>query len=599
MEPPDHKKQVLIGLAGAAMMLAFVGNFFWNFFKDFRGGPANGNHGSNVPLLIFGGFFLLVVLIVVANVMAAVRRPANPPPVAAPAGTGGRIFLILFSLPFAGFGLFALVQAFRKWGANQFHDAAGLGVFGLIFCGVGFGLLALMIFGGKKQRAADAVRSQRPDQPWLWRPDWAAGKIKSTAGAQVKLFAVMAVAFCGMGGLFTFTVLPKELQKGNYPALLVLLFPVVGIGFVIAIVRAVRARRRFGDCYFELAQIPAPLGGTLDGMIQTGARLRLEHGLHLKLSCIRRVVTGSGKNQNTQETVLWQDEKVFAPDAGLPEPEPGHSGIPVFFKLPSDQPECFARGNETVLWRLEAKSQMRGPDFSATFEVPVFQVAGAVVAEEANEPDPTAALQMPVEELRRDENSKILVTDGPRGREFYFPAARNPGAAIMTTVFALVFNGATVATFHFHAPILFPIVLGLFGALIFCFAFSLWFKSSRVTVDSTGVSAVNRWLLFSRTRRFAAADIVRFDTKVGMTSGTQTFQDLKLVTAASANSYAASQEKFQQTGERPPLKFAVSSHGGVTLAGGLASKPEADWLVQEMTRALGRRPALQPTMQSI
>ena len=141
------------------------------------------------------------------------------------------------------------------------------------------------------------------------------------------------------------------------------------------------------------------------------------------------------------ENVLWQDEKIFKAEAGLPEPEPGHSGIPVFFKLPADQPECYARGNESVFWRLEAKSKMRGPDFYVAFEVPVFKVAGAAVAEAADEPDPTAALQMPVEELRRDEHSKIQVTDGPDGREFYFPAARNPGTALFMTLFMLVFNG--------------------------------------------------------------------------------------------------------------------------------------------------------------
>ena len=51
----------------------------------------------------------------------------------------------------------------------------------------------------------------------------------------------------------------------------------------------------------------------------------------------------------------------------------------------------------------------------------------------------------------------------------------------------------------------------------------------------------------------------------------------------------ARKARYEQTGERPPLKFSVSTPGGFTLAGGLASKPEADWLVREMTRALGRR----------
>ncbi len=510
MEPPDRKKRILIAVAGAVVALGFMGNFFWDFFKDFRGTQPNGHPGSNVPLLVFGGFFLVMALAVVISVVRGIRKLSN---------------------------------------------------------------------------SASTVPPPREDKPWLKRADWAAGKIKSTAGAQVKAFAIMALAFCGLGGLFTFTMLPKELHNGNYMALLVLIFPAIGIGFVIAIVRAVRAHRRYGDCFFELAQIPAPLGGSLDGMIQTGARLRLEKGLYLKLSCIRRVVTGSGKNQSTQETVLWQGEKVFKPEASLPEPEPGHTGIPVFFKLPADQPECFARGNEAVNWRLEAKAKMSGPDFSASFEVPVYHVAGAAIAEPADESDPTAALQMPVEDLRRDEHSRIQITAGPAGREFYFPSARNPGIAFFTTLVMLVFNGAAVIMYRAHAPIVFPIVFGLIGILLILGTFNLWFKSSRITINPTRVLAINRWLIFSRTRQYDAGDIARFELKTGMTSGTQTFQDIKLIISDCADDFATRKARFQQTGERPALKFKV---GNPTIASGLASKPEADWLVQEMTRALGR-----------
>ena len=501
-----------------------------------------------------------------------------------------RVVLFLFGTPFAAFGLFAVWGGIKKLHDTGSMEGIFIAVFGLVFAAIGLGLMYVAITAERRRKAAEEKWRTQTDggsKPWLNRADWAAGKIKSASGVQTKIMAVFALAFCGIGGCSAFFGLPKELHSGNYLALLVLLFPAVGIGFLMAVIRGIMARRRFGDCYFEMASIPGALGGTLEGLIQTGARLRLEHGLHLKLSCIRITVSGSGEHQSRQENILWQDEKVFKSEADLPEPEPGRSGIPVFFKLPADQPECFARGNESVLWRLEAKAKMSGPDFSAAFDVPVFHVAGAAVAE-ADEPDPTAALQMPVEELRRDEHSKILVTDGPGGREFFFPAARNLGAAMFTTVFALVFIGVVVMTLRFHAPILFPIVFGLFGLLILCFTFSLWFKSSRVTINSTGVTAANRWLLFGRTRQFAADGIVRFDTKAGMTSGSQVFLDIKLVTRSDDDSLADRKARYQQTGQMPPLKFRMSDPSGTTLASAIPSAVEANWLVQEMTRALGR-----------
>jgi hypothetical protein len=129
----------------------------------------------------------------------------------------------------------------------------------------------------------------------------------------------------------------------------------------------------------------------------------------------------------------------------------------------------------------------------------------------------------------------------------------------------------------------------LVGILLIFGTFNLWFKSSRVTIDSTGVRVTKRWLLLSRSRSFAANDVVRFDVRPGMQSGTTVFQDIKLVTKASENSFAAAREKFQQTGQKPPLKFNISGPGGFTLASGITSRPEADWLAQEMTRALGRK----------
>ncbi len=517
MEPAERKKRVVITLIGAAVALAFLGNFFWSFFKDFFHAPPNGGPVSKTPLFIFGGVFVVMALAVVFSVVRGIR----------------------------------------------------------------------------KLTGAEATVPAREEKPWLKRADWAAGKIKSSVNAQTKLLAIMALAFCGLGGFFTVMVLPKELHQGNYKALFALLFPAVGIGFVIAIVRGILARRRFGDCFFEMAAIPGALGGTLEGLIQAGARLRPEHGLHLKLSCIRRVVNNVGDSQNVQENILWQDEKVFAPNADLPEPEPGRSGIPVFFKLPADQPECYARGNEAVVWRLEAKAKMSGPDFRAQFEVPVFKVAGAPVVEDAEESDPTAALQMPVEELRRDENSKIKITDGPGGREFYFPAARNLGTAFFTTLFMLVFNGAAVFMYRAHAPMVFPIVFGLIGGLLILGTFNLWFKSSRITINSTNVQWTKRWLIFRRTRDFSAGDCARFATKTGMQSGSTIFTDIKFVRVGADAEFTEKMKKYeggQPVNQLVAERFRLAAGpSGVTVANSIASTAEAEWLVKEMNQALGRR----------
>jgi hypothetical protein len=402
------------------------------------------------------------------------------------------------------------------------------------------------------------------------KPSSLAGTIESKCGGPVGFFLFWSVLALALSVPAIWNM-PKEWQKGNHAILIVLIFPVVALCLLGYSFHLWRSRHRFGKCLLDLTRVPVPLGGVLEGVIQVGARLKLEHGLHLKFSCVRRVVTMSGKNRSVSENVLWQDEKIYKPEASLPELEPGRTGIPVYFKLPDGQPQCFTRGDTSVYWRLEARAKMRGPDFLAAFDVPVFHVAGAAVVNA--DADPTAALQMPIEDIRRDEGSKIKVTDGPEGREFYFPPARNIGAAILTSVFALIFNVGAGLMFYFHVTIVFPIFLSLFGLIISCFAFSLWFKSSRVTIDSAGVRAVIHYLFFSRTRQFAANDIARFETTPGMISGSQAFLDIRLI---------------PRTGQIDP-RFRVSDPRGVVIASGIASVAEANWLAQEMNRAFQRQ----------
>jgi hypothetical protein len=139
-----------------------------------------------------------------------------------------------------------------------------------------------------------------------------------------------------------------------------------------------------------------------------------------------------------------------------------------------------------------------------------------------------------------------------------------------------------------HLPFFPEIILGLFAVILGCFSFASWFKSSRVTIDSDGVRTVNRYLFLTRRRRFDAADVARFETSVGMTSGTKVFMDIRLVTRAQAGDFETAKAKYNETGQMPPFQIRAGNSKGVAIASGIASAVEANWLVREMTRALGR-----------
>jgi hypothetical protein len=110
---------------------------------------------------------------------------------------------------------------------------------------------------------------------------------------------------------------------------------------------------------------------------------------------------------------------------------------------------------------------------------------------------------------------------------------------------------------------LFPIVFGLFNVLIAVFAFDQCFRRSTLVADPLSLISTQQWLFFKRRREFRRGEVQELFAKVGLRSGRRVYHDLKA---------------RLQTGNE------------ITVASSLASKPEADWLVAELNRALGRGP---------
>src|SRR5208282_309928 len=415
-------------------------------------------------------------------------------PSAPPDPKAARTRAMLLSLPFAIVGILALVFLL--------HDELGSGfgmerqkAMGLLSAAVVCGGLIALIFGitAKKQALKAAVSKTSDDgKPRFKREDWAKGRIASGSKKSVFFLWLFTVVWNAVSAPVVFIGLPVELHKGNHAILIALLFPIVGIGMIIYALNTTLAWRRFGQSIFEMAAIPAALGGTLEGMIQVKTKLQPQHGLHLRLSCIRRTTTGSGKGRSPSEKILWQDEKWLRADL-LPETEPAHTGIPVYFKLPADQPESTASHGDGIHWKLDASAKLRGPNFHAAFDAPVFKLEDTPAVAE----DPTVQYQISLDEVRQQIHSKIRVNDLPDGgKEFIFPAARNAGPAAGLTLIWLIWTGIVVALFWNwkQVPAIFPLLFGVFDLLIGLFAFDFWFRCSRVIVTPTQMQIETSWL---------------------------------------------------------------------------------------------------------
>ena len=249
-------------------------------------------------------------------------------------------------------------------------------------------------------------------------------RIPNSSRKAVLLVWILGVFWGGALTVLSLLVLPPLLHHSQAAGLIVVILPVVGLAVLYFTFRTTSAWKRFGQSVFKLDQFPAAAGGILSGNISVPAQLHPVHGWHLRLSCVRRQTTGRTNNRQIIDKVLWRDEKWLVAD--LPQKETTQTSLPVFFILPSDLPDASALPGDGIHWKLEASATLRGPNFLAIFEVPVFKLAELPVPVE----DRAQAHVISLDRLRESILSGIEVRDLP-GRQsgIHFPAGCNPGFA--------------------------------------------------------------------------------------------------------------------------------------------------------------------------
>jgi hypothetical protein len=457
----------------------------------------------------------------------------------------------LFLLPFCATGIFMLIKGLGAAADGDWGEAGLILVFALVFGGVGFGLIGVALRGRAQLRKAEALEQRHPSQPWLWRPDWAAGRLEGSSRSRMAL----AWAIAAFVNLIAWAVAPaviiEQYQGAGEPiALLVLLFPAVGALLLIWPVRATLRYRRFGVSVFRMAEVPGVIGRRLHGVIVAGSHVRPVDGFHLTLTCTNRV----GSGDDSTERVIWQEQRTVRRTYQV---ERRASAVPVSFRLPSDVRQTSdSDPRDRIAWQLEARASVPGVDYHAIFEVPVFRTPESDTPLPPGEDD---QLEEAAEDYRQPPDSRILVTRPVRGTEIYFAPARNAGAALGVTVFFGIWTAISVALPRFGAPILFPIVFGLFAVLLFLAVLSLWFGTTRVALTPSEAEVSHSTLGLGRTRTVPADDIDDIGLKIGMQVGNRPFYDIQII---------------KTNGKKVPAGSAVRD------------KREAEWLVEQMKEAL-------------
>lgn len=146
----------------------------------------------------------------------------------------GTVVLCLFALPFALSGLFVVSQAFRMAqtdpGKTPFWFVL---LFGMVFSGVGFGLMFLALFGSRHAQRQQRLEVEHPTESWLWREDWAQGRANSRTRTGMLATWVFAIFWNAISMPIAFLVLPAAAKQKGAIAYVGLVFPLVGVFLLI------------------------------------------------------------------------------------------------------------------------------------------------------------------------------------------------------------------------------------------------------------------------------------------------------------------------------------------------------------------------------
>ncbi|HET7434909.1 MAG TPA: hypothetical protein VFN10_09390 [Thermoanaerobaculia bacterium] len=373
-------------------------------------------------------------------------------------------------------------------------------------------------------RDSAALRKQHPNEPWLWRRDWAERQVRESARVATGCLWVFGLLWLAMSLPMSYSILARGPRQ---PLLLLFaLFPLAGVAILLTAAYYSLRRHKYGVSLCSIDRVPLALGRPFRGEVTARMADRPAEGYRVTLSNIRRVVTGSGKSTSTREDVLWQETQTIS--AGAVAPSPVGVRIPFTFQLPRKGEPCdTSKPRESVLWRLTVNAEVTGVDYDAMFELPVFRVDEATGGETVEEWSPQSA---PLIAWLPTPESGITTRFVNGREEIVIEPRRKAGEWFGFALFLVVWFGISgaIAFVPRNVPfLLFGAIFGLMGILVLVLAIDFLIGRSALQVDRATLSWRRSWFFLGHDDSVAANEIETFAPRVGMTMNGRAFYDLE------------------------------------------------------------------------
>ena len=390
-----------------------------------------------------------------------------------------------------------------RWGLLGFKM-----IFVLVFGGAGAGML-FWGFRGKRQ-----IKVDDPDAtPWLSRPEWQGGVIKSQAKGGMIAIWVFAAIWNLVSAPLAFQITDLWHEEGPV-ALIALLFPLVGLGLLFWAIKLTMEWRRFGVTPLTMDPYPGSINGDVGGEVRVNVPYRPDMVCKVTLSNIYSYVSGSGKNRSRNERVEWQDEgyaRILRYAHGI--------GLQFRFEVPDHLTESQESADRYYLWRLNVELEVEGTDLDRSFEIPVYKTGDRSRSIKIN-----SVTERPAGVPELKATDLLPLTTRGNLMEIYYPVLRKPGRSLALLLFGGIFAGVgmflwTEAAREGFMLYMMSLVFSLVGWAIVATAIWSAFNSLRVTMDGRTLSSTRSLLgIKLSNHQFEYTDVLGIEAKEGMKS---------------------------------------------------------------------------------
>lgn len=221
-------------------------------------------------------------------------------------------------------------------------------------------------------QVVSSLQSAAPDRPWMWRSDWAAGYSVEVLRKGHQRQWLWAIGW----GLITAAVL-WEAYKGipDVAGLRTIVAAIVAGAIVLLSIATYRTLRtwRYRNVRLYLHANPYRPGGTVSATLKATSKLAPTGPIKVTLAYVHEWVTTSNRGVTfTHEDILWSD--TCSIETAAMKMSPGTVEVPIDFELPNHVDSTDdAIHSDRHYWRIETEAPVKGIDFKARFEIPVWR----------------------------------------------------------------------------------------------------------------------------------------------------------------------------------------------------------------------------------